>query len=122
MAQFALLLPHTPSRYADLSEAEYMDVIKDYVAWVDKLAAEGCWVGGTKLTEDSGRHLVRHGDDAHSVECHDGPMTEVSEILGGIMMIEAADYDEAVAIARTCPHLVYNTHIEVRMVDPAGDE
>jgi len=32
-------------------------------------------------------------------------------------MIEAADYAEAVEIARTCPHLVDGKWIEVRQVD-----
>ncbi len=122
MAKFALLLPHPPTRYHGLAEADYMDIVKDYIAWVEKLSAEGRYQGGTKLTDDPGRHLHRHGDDAASVELHDGPLTEVSEILGGIMLIEAADYDDAVAIARTCPHLVHNRHIEVRAVDMATED
>ncbi|MEO0422220.1 MAG: YciI family protein [Pseudomonadota bacterium] len=122
MAKFALLLPHAPDRYSSLAEDDYVEIIKDYVAWVERLAAEGRYHGGTKLTDEPGRHLRRHGDGDTSVELHDGPLTEVSEVLGGIMLIEAEDMDDAVAIARTCPHLVHNSHIEVRAVDPATED
>jgi hypothetical protein len=48
----------------------------------------------------------------------DGPFSETQEILGGFFMIEAADYAEAVEIARTCPHLKGDRWIEVRRVQP----
>jgi hypothetical protein len=51
------------------------------------------------------------------VSVTDGPYSESQEILGGFFMIEAADYDEAVEIARTCPHLGKGKRIEVRQVD-----
>ncbi|MGQ0715255.1 MAG: sigma-70 family RNA polymerase sigma factor [Gemmatimonadaceae bacterium] len=42
---------------------------------------------------------------------------EAAEVIGGYFAIEAADYDEAVAIARSCPHIKYSGRIEVREVD-----
>jgi hypothetical protein len=47
----------------------------------------------------------------------DGPYSEAAEVLGGYFAIEAASYDEAVEIARTCPHLTGGQWIEVRQVD-----
>ncbi len=46
----------------------------------------------------------------------DGPYTEVKDIVGGVFVIEAASYDDAVALASGCPHLEYG-EIEVREVD-----
>ena len=113
MPKFALLLPHAPDRYSSLTETEVMDVIKDYVSWVDELEKKGAYAGGYKLTDDAAKTLVAGAD---GVTVHDGPFAELAEILGGIMVIEAADWDEAVAIARTNPHLEHNKRIELRAV------
>ncbi|MEL6364036.1 MAG: YciI family protein [Pseudomonadota bacterium] len=111
MAQFALLLPHAPDRYSSATEDEMMAIIKDYVAWTEKLTAEGVYKGGHKLNE-AGRTVTAGG-----AEVHDGPFTEAAEILGGIMVVEARDLDHAVAIAKTNPHLKHNARIEVRPID-----
>lgn len=36
----------------------------------------------------------------------DGPLVEVKELVGGYMILSAANLDEAVQIARACPGLV----------------
>lgn len=36
----------------------------------------------------------------------DGPLVEVKELVGGYMIVSAADLDEAIEIARACPGLV----------------
>ncbi len=119
MAKYALLLPHAPERYTSLSQDEYMDIIKDYVAWVEKLTERGVYQGGHKLTDDAGKTLTRRNG---SVEVHDGPLTELNEVLGGLMIIEAASLDEAVDIARTCPHLVHNETLQIRQIDASVDD
>ncbi len=113
MAKFALLLPHAPDRYVGLSEDDYMAVIKDYVAWVEQATEDGVYAGGHKLTDDPGKTVSRNGA---GVEVHESPFAEVSEILGGLMIIEAADLDAAVEISRNHPHLKHNSKIEIRQV------
>ncbi|WCL54299.1 YciI family protein [Gimibacter soli] len=113
MAQFILFLHDRTDAFAGLSGDEMMAIIKDYMAWTEKMKAEGRYVGGQKLTDEPGRVM---GTKGGSVEIHDGPFAEAHEILGGYMTIEAADYDEACALAKTCPHLKYG-RIEVRMID-----
>ncbi len=113
MSHYALLLPHTPNRYSKLSESEFMDTMKDYIAWVEELTKDGTFVGGHKLADEPGKLLVA---TESGVELHDGPFAEMTEVLGGIMVIQAEDYDDAVRIARTCPHLIHNSRIEIRQV------
>jgi hypothetical protein len=36
----------------------------------------------------------------------DGPLVEVKELVGGFMILSAANLDEAVQIARACPGLI----------------
>jgi hypothetical protein len=46
------------------------------------------------------------GRVAMSQPVPDGPLIEVKELVGGYMIVSAADLDEAVQIARECPGLV----------------
>ena len=118
MAQFMLLLHESPKDFTDLSPEEIQRVIGEYSAWREKLAAEGKLAGGLKLKDEGGRHLTRNGD---SVRVVDGPWAEAKEVVGGFFLIEAADYDEAVEIAKGCPHLVFSGTVELREVDPVHD-
>ncbi len=113
MNHYALLLPHVPNRYATLSETDFMDTMKDYIAWVEELTKDGTFVGGHKLADEPGKLLVAAEG---GVELHDGPFAEMTEVLGGIMVIKAQDYDDAVRIAKTNPHLVHNSRIEIRRI------
>ena len=47
----------------------------------------------------------------------DGPFAEAKEIIGGLFVVDARDYDEAVSVAKGCPHLDFGT-IEVREIEP----
>jgi hypothetical protein len=114
MANFALLLNHAPDRYTGLNEDEYMAVITDYVAWVEEMTAKGVYQGGHKLNPAPGRVLNSSGG---GIEVHESPFAEVTEVLGGLMIISAGNYDDAVEIASTCPHMVHNTCQEIRQID-----
>jgi len=46
----------------------------------------------------------------------DGPYLELKEVVGGFIVLETEDIDEAVAIAATWPSLTGSTSIEVRPV------
>jgi hypothetical protein len=54
---------------------------------------------------------------------HDGPFAETKEQLGGYYLIEAADLDAAIAIAKKVP-LTKDGAIEIRpvMVPPASPQ
>ena len=114
MAKFALVLNHAPDRYTGLSEDDYRAVIKDFVQWVEQANRDGIYAGGHKLTSDPGRELRR---TATGVDVHEAPYAELAEVLGGLMIIEAASYDDAVAVARTHRHLLHNTSLAIRQLD-----
>lgn len=113
MSNFALLLNHAPDRYDNVSDDEMMDIIKDYVAWVEKLTEDGVYQGGEKLTLDAGKTLRKKSD---TIEIHDSPFAELKEVLGGFMLIKARDYDHAVEIAKTCPHMIHNESLQIRQI------
>ena len=114
MPSFMLLLHQSPSKFQNLSPEDIQQIIGKYKAWREELVRTNKMRGGEKLGNDGGRRLRIQGDQ---VSVTDGPYSEAAEVLGGYFTIEAKDYDEAVAIARTCPHLTGSQWIEVRQVD-----
>jgi hypothetical protein len=51
----------------------------------------------------------------------DGPYSEAKEVVGGFLMLRAANYDEAVEIMRDCPHVHFGRNrLEIRQTDPMG--
>lgn len=118
MAQFILILQEDPAEWADLSAEEMQAIIEEYRAWTTKLEAKGLWVGGNKLKDEGGLQIIGGDAEARVV---DGPYTESKEVIGGYILIEADDYDQATAIAKDCPHLKYGLRIDLREIDPVHD-
>jgi hypothetical protein len=103
-----LLLYDDPSHWAKLSPEEMQKALEKYMAWRNK----PCTVDGHRLAPDMGR-VVRA--EAGKPRATDGPYSETKEVLGGYYTIEAANYDEAVQLALTHPHVDHGT-IEIRQV------
>ena len=114
MPTFMLLLHQSPTKFRDLSPEEIQQIIARYKAWREELIRRNQLRGGEKLADDGGRRL--HLENGQ-VSVTDGPYSEAAEVLGGYFTIEAANYAEAVAVARTCPHLAGDQWIEVRQID-----
>ena len=114
MSRFILLLHESPTAFEGVSAEEIQRVVEEYSAWRQELADAGRLTGGEKLEDGTARLLTA---DNGSVAVTDGPYAEAKEIIGGFFMIEAGDYDEAVAISEGCPHLKYGGRIELRKID-----
>jgi len=117
MPNFMLLLSDVPTEYATMSPAELQAVVERYTAWADGLAAQGKLRGGQKLRDEGGR-VVRN--EAGKVVVRDGPYAELREIVSGFFVVAAADYEEAVAIAMSCPHAQSKGSIAVREIEPTA--
>lgn len=115
MPNYLLLLHEKPSDFSALSPDAIQAVIAEYVAWSQKVGEQGKMVGGQKLRDEGGKHLNGFGGEFRTT---DGPFAEAKEVIGGIFTIDATSYDEAVEIAKDCPHLKYGGWIEVREVEP----
>ena len=117
MPNYALFLHDPIDGFAAMSPEEMQHVIRKYVAWGDRLREAGLLKGGEKLADEPGR-VIRAGNG--QVRVTDGPYSETKEVLGGYYIVSAATYDEAVELARDCPHLEYGGTIEVREIDSMG--
>ena len=116
MSKFMLILYDRPSDWANVTPEELQRIVEEYSAWGRALAERGKLTSSMKLKDEGGKQLTgRNG----STVVRDGPYAEATEVIGGYFAIEAASYEEAVSIARGCPHLKYSGRIEVREVDLA---
>jgi hypothetical protein len=70
--------------------------------------------GGAELDSSKKAKTIRAGGDGKLVVT-DGPYLELKEVVGGILILEADNLDEAVAIAATWP-ITGSTSVEVRPV------
>lgn len=114
MDKYLLLLREDPSQYAELSPAEMQGIIERYRSWSQKLAEEGRLVDGHKLADEGGRR-VRAGKTAPMIT--DGPFIESKDVIGGLFIIQAKSYEDAVAAIAGCPHLRGGNEIELRRIE-----
>ena len=115
MSKYTLMLRESPDAFANFSPTELQAIFKRYSAWADGLKQAGNLAGSQKLRDGDGRVVRRNGG---RVMVTDGPFAEGKEVLGGLFVVEAGSYDEALKIANGCPHLDYGS-IEVREVEIA---
>jgi hypothetical protein len=113
MPKFLLMLSDTPITFSRFSLEEHQNLIAKYRNWSRKLAEAGKLHGGQKLKDEGGKVMTQKGGQVSVV---DGPYSETKEIIGGYFLIEARDYEDAVAISRDCPHLAYGK-IDIRQID-----
>ena len=115
VSQFMMLLYENPAAFENIPPDRMREVIGKYVAWREKLAAEGRLAASNKLRSDAGKILEPNGE---RVLLRDGPYGEAKELIGGYFLINARDYDEAARLAEGCPHLAFGGTIELREVEP----
>src|SRR5579864_3247014 len=109
MPQYMLLLYDNPANWRSLSPEEMQKATEKYMAWTKKPFTKD----SQRLAEDVGRVIRSENGKPRTT---DGPYSETKEILGGYYTIEAANYDEAVKLSLTHPHLEHGGTIEIRQV------
>ena len=83
-------------------------------AWFERWGKEGKIAeGGAELDSVRLAKTIRPGADGPVVT--DGPYLELKEVVGGVVLLQADDIDDAVAVAATWP-LRGSGSIEVRPV------
>ena len=84
----------------------------------------GDWIqGGTEAgwLIDGGDALNPEGRVVNpDLTVTDGPFAESKELVGGYSMVEAADFDAACELAKTCPIPASGGLVEVRMLANVG--
>ena len=97
--------------YKGLSPEQMQQVAGQWMAWFNRLTEQGKATAGSPLEREG---KVVSGKNGRVVA--DGPFAESKEAVGGYFLLQVDSLDEAVAIAKECPGLVYGAVVEVRPV------
>ena len=106
-----LLLFRGTDWHKGLSPEQIQIVMNQWKAWYDRLCEQGKVKGGHPLEKES---KIVSGKKGRIVA--DGPFAESKEAVGGYFLLQVANFDEAVAIAKECPGLEYGAIVEVRPI------
>ena len=108
-----LLICRDEPAWDKLGVTERQQVYAEMLKLSEELTARGQYLGGFPLHPSSAATSVRVRDGKRLVT--DGPFAETREQLGGYMIVDVKDLDEAIAIAARIP-LARTSTVEVRPV------
>ena len=109
-------------RGAETSDAAKPARMKEMKEFAAKLASEGKLRRGAPLAPESAGVRVRVREGRAFVA--DGPFAESKEVLAGFWIVKVASREEAIEIARRCPHArsgtveVHRTSVRDVVADP----
>jgi hypothetical protein len=104
--------------WAKKSDTERNAMVDECFAYDDVLKKNGNWVSGEGLQGPDSAATLRYRNGKVSVT--DGPYVETKELLGGLLIIEAADLNGAVALISKHPGLKMGSW-EIRPVEDMTD-
>ena len=114
--RYAMLICGDDREWTALSPVGEEDVMKQVYAWFERWQPAGKIAeGGIELQPRDTAKTVRAGENGEPVII-DGPYLELKEIVGGIVLLECDDIDEAARIAATWPLAAGMSALEVRPV------
>ena len=100
MSEYLVLLYENEQALIDADQATNEQVLKEHMAFQER-NGEAVRGGNALQFTDTATSIRRDGDGEFLVT--DGAFAETKEILCGYYLIEAADLDEAIAIAKQVP-------------------
>ena len=111
--EFMLLIYHNEEQAKSRPDAVKQQIFQEFAAFTQVITKSGKRKAGGPLDFTPTAATVRVRDGKTMVT--DGPFAETKEQLGGYVLIEAKDLDEAISIAARIPSSKYGS-TEVRPV------
>jgi hypothetical protein len=109
--EFMLVLRTTSSGPTQPNPEKELRIAKEYGNWARELGQLGVIADGEKLKDETRLLRLTAGRPEVSENSNE-PYP-----IGGYFLIKVKNYEEAVKVAETCPHLKYGGVIEVREID-----
>jgi hypothetical protein len=115
--KYALLIYEDEAVWGDDKNGPLLEeTIGKHMALVEELGPKQ--VGGAGLKPTPTATTLKVDGDRQTI--HDGPFAETKEQLGGFYLVDVADLDEAIAIAKRIP-IVGRGSVEIRpLIGPDG--
>ena len=114
--KYALLIYDDDSAWADLPAEERetlrAEEMPRWAALFEELAKADPNVSGKELSDRRSAKVVRVRDGERIVT--DGPFAETKEILGGLVLVDLPDLDEAIRLAALIPSAEEPGAVEIR--------
>lgn len=111
--QYMCLVYMEERAFDGMSEAEQKALTRESLAYDDELRKNGRFLGANALQSVNSATTVRVRNS--KVSTTDGPFAETKEYLGGYILIEARDLNEAIQVAAKIPMARIGS-IEVRPI------
>ena len=112
---YMLLIHEAVGQRATRSEDEGRALYERMLRFGDALREEGVLLGAQSLAPQSRATRVQvEGGKTRAV---DGPFAEAKEMIGGLVHVNVATHEEALALAARCPAAEWAT-VEVRALAP----
>lgn len=116
--KYALLIYDDDSSWIDVTDEEKArlraEEMPKWLALFEELGKADPNVSGKELASRHSAKVVRVRDGERIVT--DGPFAETKEILGGLMLVDLPDLDEAIRLAALIPAAQATGAIEIRPV------
>lgn len=106
---FALFLRQGPNYRAPV---EAQQRVEEYKAWAARVREAGVQITGQKLKQELFSLTYAQGQAVLLLGRSE------PEPISGFFLLESRDLDQALQVAKSCPHLRYGGTIEVRPIDP----
>lgn len=97
--KYLLLAYGNEEKFNRLSRDEMSALIEQCTAYDEEFRSTGQVLGGGSLSWDAKSLRLEGG----KLSVTDGPYLETKEVVGGLVILEAADWDEAVRLASLHP-------------------
>tara|TARA_R110002072_G_scaffold256513_2_gene415353 strand:- start:1978 stop:2319 length:342 start_codon:yes stop_codon:yes gene_type:complete len=110
MTKYLYLFRGGDARRLDSSPEEMQEHMQKWGNWMQGLAEKGSLVDGLPLAKE-GKVLSKDGNTAT-----DGPFAEGAEIVGGYLIVNAENMEQASEIAKGCPIFEHEGTVEVREI------
>lgn len=102
------------SKMQTMSPAELDSTIEECLSYDDELRRGGHFAGGEALQSAKSAVTLRHRGG--KVDVTDGPFAETKEQLGGLLILEAKDLNQAIALMSKHPGVKFGP-FEIRPAD-----
>ncbi len=100
MSEYLVLIYGNEAAFATMDEAGMEEMMKGHQAFGE---SNGAALRGGNALQPSATATSIRPDEAGGFVVTDGPFAETKEALGGYYLVEAADLDEALAMAKQIP-------------------
>ena len=111
MGNYMYLFRRNETVLQSMSPEQMQQTMEKWTNWIETLKKEGHIKQLGERLDGTGKVLR-----GKSKAVTDGPYIEVKDSVGGFMLVEARDMDQAVDLSKGCPILEIDGTVEIRPV------